>query len=399
MILFSPELKQQLKPDYQKLKPVVQELAEYLRQRSYVDGVQTFMDYPTQYKHWSFLYFIVYSMRYSVSNYFGVVYDDHGMKGDTLFPDFFAHYTSKPRGYWRYNSKDLLLMRRYFREVYREKLGRFVMKEDKDFYNNMLKLHQISLWKEVKERKEARENNEEYEEKDIFDEMKDVMFKHRQKQIKEHFEYLKESKTKEDKDRVREIDRDHSKVMQSESALRAMLDPRNLMNDRFSFQSSEGGRNGKSMSCNSSLFVWDHVLRKEHWYIKVISNDMDHDISIWNGVDKLKKDINDWELKTYIKKPVPAPIVDNYFEDKYYHAKVIDMSGGGWINDGTDGSYSEASSNRDTIQAILCGGEFVITNRAVASIGRGSTMLGSKILWSLMRQKEYEAVLYDRKSI
>jgi len=53
--------------------------------------------------------------------------------------------------------------------------------------------------------------------------------------------------------------------MKSENALRAMLDPRMLMNDRFSMQFSEGTRNGKSVSSNSYMIVWDHKLQKEHW--------------------------------------------------------------------------------------------------------------------------------------
>ena len=80
-ILFSDEMKKKLSKDYKKKKSAVQEIAEYLRQRSYIDGTRVFMENPTQYKHWSFLYFITYTMQYEIQNYFGVIYDEHGVKG------------------------------------------------------------------------------------------------------------------------------------------------------------------------------------------------------------------------------------------------------------------------------------------------------------------------------
>ena len=394
-ILFSDEMKKKLSKDYKKKKSAVQEIAEYLRQRSYIDGTRVFMENPTQYKHWSFLYFITYTMQYEIQNYFGVIYDEHGVKGDTMFPDFYSHFTARPIDYWRNNAKDLLLMRQYFREMYLEKLGRFITKEDQAFYDNMLVHHQRALYHKIKKRKDARDKGEECE-TNVFDQLKDVMFETRQNFLKEHFDYLKESRNQSKKKRVRKVDRDSSKTMQSENALRSMLDPRMLMNDRFSMQFAEGSRNAKSVSCNSYMIVWDHKLQKEHWLYKVMTTDMDSDLSIWNGVEDLKIDIQNLERKTYLPKPTPAPIIDH--PNPYYGEKALDMRGGGWISDGTDGNISEASTQRDTISSILAGGETILTERCCFAVGKGSTFLGAKILWNFMRQKEFEAILYDRKS-
>jgi len=127
-----------------------------------------------------------------------------------------------------------------------------------------------------------------------------------------------------------------------------------------------------------------------------MTTDMDSELSIWNGVEDLKIDIHNLERKTYIKKPTPALIVDQPYA--HYGEKALDMRGGGWISDGTDGNISEASTQRDTISSILAGGEVILTERCVSAVGKGSTFLGSKILWNFMRQKEFEAILYDRKS-
>lgn len=395
MIQFADKLKKKLKKLYKKRKRTVQEIAEYLRQRSHIDGVQLYMDFPTKYKHWSFLYFITYSMEFKVGNYFGVVYDEHGMKGDTLFPDFFAQYTAQPKEYWTYNAKELLKLLRFFREAYYVRKGRIRNKADKKYYDQMLLVHQYHLLERIDEYEKAAKEKREI---GVFEQYRDVLFQQRQKIIQKYFNYPKLSKKKAKAERIRKIDRDSTHTMQSESALSAMLDPRVLMNDRFSFQFREGCRNGDPASSDSYMIIWDHKLRKEHWLYKVITHEMDTDNSVWSGLEQINKDISEWEHKTYLKKPTPAPIVDNDWHDKYEYEKVVDFSGGGFVEDGTDGNFSLGSTQRDTTRSILAGGEAVLTSRCVEAVGKGSSMLGSKIIWSFMRQKEYEAILYERKA-
>ena len=100
---------------YKKHKRTVDEVCEYLRHRSWIDGIQQYSKKKPSYKWWGFKHFIAGCCEHSVHNYYGLVFDKDGLKGDSIFTDFYAAYASRPKGYWQYNTMELYLLVRYFK--------------------------------------------------------------------------------------------------------------------------------------------------------------------------------------------------------------------------------------------------------------------------------------------
>ena len=55
---------------------------------------------------------------HEVHNFFGCIFDRDGLKGDSIFTDFFIAYTAKPKEFWQNNIRDLHLLTQYFRDAY-----------------------------------------------------------------------------------------------------------------------------------------------------------------------------------------------------------------------------------------------------------------------------------------
>ena len=69
------ETKDLAKELYKKHKRTVDEVCEYLRHRSWIDGIQQYSKKKPSYKWWGFKHFIAGCCEHSVHNYYGLVFD------------------------------------------------------------------------------------------------------------------------------------------------------------------------------------------------------------------------------------------------------------------------------------------------------------------------------------
>ena len=134
--------------------------------------------------------------------------------------------------------------------------------------------------------------------------------------------------------------------------------------------------------------IWDHKLRKEHIYLKVTTNNMDDNQSLFSGVEGIN-----WELehiaknKTGLKPPKLPTLNSNSYGDYYEDPLEFEYDGGGFVD---VGDY-----HTDWQRARLHAGEMVLSRHCVRSCGKGSAYLGGKILTQWMREKEFEVKQYE----
>lgn len=378
------------KKNYAVHKRMVNKVIRYLKHRAMIDGTNEFAT-KSHYDWWKFKHFIAACMGNNVNNYFGVVFDQDDLRGDTYFPDFFTAYTAQTHEYWMQNYRELLNLLLDFAKCYRVPHGQHdARKKLEIFYSNLMGHHIAATNEKLQEQLEAKKAGEKY---GFFEDIRDEIFCEREKTIKEIFTWEKRSRAdyKRERKRERKRKRKHlNKDRKTTHALRQYL-KQPIIGDRFQL-----GFNGCSETDNERfnkpyIMVWDHKLRVEQTYLKVHSHDMDHKFSLYSGAKALDEDIQDiTDNKLNLPPAQVAPIIHNITgnyeepQDDY----ELDMYGGGYVD---FGEYHD-----DYVAARIQFGEYVLTRRCVFSIGKGNIARGAKILTQLMRQKEMEALLYEK---
>ena len=366
---------------YKKHKRVVDDVTEYLRIRSHVDGVRRYANKMPPYKWWKFKHFIATCCVHEVHNFFGVIFDKDGLKGDSIFTDFFLAYTDKPKEFWQNNLKDLHLLTRYFRDAYYQH-----GEENRDLYVDDPFMHHLQLLQ-----------NKRLETKDgdtvgYFENIRDELFQYRELEIKKylHPRIPKRTRRQYKRDNKKAMKRRKKflrKVQQSEQAIRSNLKVF-IFDDRFTVNCAGAAVYHHGHLHKPHILLWDHKLRKEHIYLKVHTNDMDGNHSLFSGVNGIN-----WELEHIAKnklglKPPKLPLLrKNTWGDYYDDHWEFEYDGGGYVD---VGEY-----HTDWQRARLHAGEYVLSRHCVRAVGKGSSYLGAKILTQWMREKEFEVKKYE----
>ena len=363
------------KAEVVEMHATVEQVCDYLRTRSLVDGVGQYMTKPFEYKSRDFKRLFVLMIMVGVGNYFGVSFNHKKILGDTIFADFYFEYQSRDKNFWKTNNRQLRKLIRKFRKMYRRRAG-YVEGSDNDnsWYSTILKAHQISTVQEYKKLKE-----DELETADAFAHMKDYIWRGRKAQYQEYFDWPKVSHNQAKRIHKQDAERDRSKVFQSLRAFDNLTNKNNIMfDDRFIMLSV---MNSKMQDNKAIIYLFDKVLKKEHTFIHAYANDMQDDSSIWSGLDDTLGMLQHYANADTKKGSIMLPdIIDNPREDRGLYRKVV--SGGGYIEDGW--------YHGDSIGAEVMRGEFVLTSKCVRSIGRNSTSRGAEILTLMCRY--YEAI-------
>jgi hypothetical protein len=368
---------------YKKHKRVVDDVCEYLRIRSHVDGVRAYANKMPQYKWWKFKHFIAAMCLHEVHNFFGCIFDRDGLKGDSIFTDFFIAYTAKPKEHWQNNIHDLFFLTKYFREAY------YQSGEENGFtdlfVNDPFGFHLHML-------QEKRMQVEDGTVVGYFENLRDEVFQWRAKKIEEemHPRIPKRTRRQYKRDNKRKMKRRKKflrKVQQSEQAIRQNLKVF-IYDDRFTVNCAGAAVYHHGHLNKPHIMIWDHKLRKEHIYLKVTTNNMDDNQSLFSGVEGIN-----WELehiaknKTGLKPPKLPTLNSNSYGDYYEDPLEFEYDGGGFVD---VGDY-----HTDWQRARLHYGEMVLSRNCVSSVGKGSAYLGGKILTQWMREKEFEVKQYE----
>ena len=366
---------------YKKHKRVVDDVCEYLRIRSYVDGVREYANKIPQYKWWKFKHFIASCCLHEVHNFFGAIFDKDGLKGDSIFTDFFIAYTAKPKEFWQNNIRDLHLLTKYFRDAYYQS-----GEENKDLFVDDPFMHHLHLLQN--KRMEMRTSDV----VGYFENLRDEVFQYRELTIKKelHPRIPKRTMRQKKRDNKKSMKRRKKflrKVQQSEQAIRSNLGIF-VYDDRFTVNCAAAAEYHHGHLHKPHIMIWDHKLRREHIYLKVHTNDMDGNHSLFSGVGGIN-----WELehisknKLGLKPPKLPHLKTNSYGDYYMDHYEFEYDGGGFVD---VGDYHD-----DWQRARLHYGEMVLSRHCVRAVGKGSSYLGGKILTQWMREKEFEVKKYE----
>ena len=365
---------------YKKHKRTVDEVCEYLRHRSWIDGIQQYSKKKPSYKWWGFKHFIAGCCEHSVHNYYGLVFDKDGLKGDSIFTDFYAAYASRPKGYWQYNTMELYLLVRYFKLAYMEHGDK-----KRDFVDDVF-AHHLNIYH--LKRSEVKQDGQML---GYWEQIRDDYFVARELTIKKEFAWKKRSRSQYKKDRKRELKAEKKflkKTYLSEQAIKSAV-KNFIVDDRFTFNFAGSVEYHHGHLHKPHILIWDHKLRREHIYLKVHANDMDNENSLYTGVNGIEYEHehirnNKHELKDVIRPPMGP----NNWLDWHQEPYEFDLTGGGFID---FGDYHE-----DFLRAKLHYGEVVLSRKCVQAVGKGSAYIGGKILCQWMREKEFEAKNYEQ---
>ncbi len=366
---------------YKKHKRVVDKVCEYLRVRSYVDGIQQYSTKPPNYKWWGFKHFIAGCCEHAVHNYYGLVFDKDDIKGDSIFTDFYAAYYAKPDGYWKYNTVELWLLIKYFNVAYAEHGDK-----KRDFVDDVFGNHlNIYMLKKAEVEKEGQTLG-------YWEQLRDDYFYAREQTIKEEFSWKKRTKSQYKKDRKREQKLEKKflkKTYLSEQAIKAAV-KNFIVDDRFTFNFAGSVEYHHGHLHKPYIMIWDHKLRREHIYLKVHTNDMDIGHSLYAGVNGIEYELNHIRnAKHNLKDVIRPPLgMNDWWGDMHHEKHEFDLRGGGFID---MGDYHE-----DFLRAKLHYGEQVLSRNCVMAVGKGSVYRGGKILCQWMREKEFEAKMYEQ---
>ena len=249
------ETKDLAKELYKKHKRTVDEVCEYLRHRSWIDGIQQYSKKKPSYKWWGFKHFIAGCCEHSVHNYYGLVFDKDGLKGDSIFTDFYAAYASRPKGYWQYNTMELYLLVRYFQLAYMEHGDK-----KRDFVDDVF-AHHLNIYH--LKRSEVKQDGQIV---GYWEQIRDDYFVARELTIKKEFAWKKRSKSQYKKDRKRELKAEKKflkKTYLSEQAIKSAV-KNFIVDDRFTFNFAGSVEYHHGHLHKPHILIWDHILRREH---------------------------------------------------------------------------------------------------------------------------------------
>ena len=377
---------------YKQHKRAVDEVVNYLNHRKYVDGTLRHENKETpKYNWWGFKHYIATCMLREINNYFGCVYDKDGLRGDSIFTEFYIAYSAYPREFWMYNTPANYKIKRAYADCYLEPSE----KHWDWFLKNTLTQNKMAEQLKLNEAALAAGTATPM---GYWESYRDELFINRQLTMEAHFSWPRESKSehkKKVKKRKRQKSKDLNKTFQSELAIQKIVKAPIFQDkdgsDRIQM-SFMGAVDHNEPFSKPYIMVWDHKLRREHIYLKVGTNDMDHKNSIYKGAVEVTNEIDDiTENKLNLKDPLLCPIIDNPDPyDAMFVPKEMDLRSGGYLEYG--------GPHGDTLPAILMFSEFIFSRRAMIAIGKGSTFRAGKILTQYMRQKEFEAILYEQQS-
>ena len=361
----------------------VDRIVAYLRIRSHFDGVA---DYVSRQEYRS--PFIRQCLKLLVQrgngNYWGIIihrdkYSD-GMVGDSLYGEFWNEFHTKTIDEWlSMPGKFRKLMKKY-KQTYLVRGESHRVLEKIKRLKELPRLYQLFTAKRSKKNKGGVADDQE----DPFLHFKDHLYMARQLKAEKHFGWTKKSKKQTKRDGKKDVSNKKSKTRQSLWSLMELMKYNVLIDERYNMQLMA---NTKDQNDRDYLYIWDHVLQREHIFERLGSVPMDSQLSTWKNTMQAIDHTQHFQNKVQTTKKnmtptlIPFMLGERYWEYKY---ELDAREGGGWIDVG--------AHNRDSVPMLLddefcyvMKGEYVLTTACVTNFfGNGCNERGAKVLSLIM---------------
>ena len=360
----------------------VDRILKYLRVRLLVDGTRQLTP-DVEYTSPFIRQVLKQILTIGTGNYLGVQIQRtkylEGMVGDSLYSEFYYEYFSKPSlSDWYDTPTQFRKLLEKWSKCYRIRGARKFGEANKDLIR-----HMPNVYKTMHRGQSA--NGEKFG--DPWNSYKTHLYLLRQKQFEDYFQWEKKSHNQTKKDRMKATERELSKTRQSLLALQALSKYNILIDERFnlSFQC-----NTKDELSPDGLYIWDHVLQREHIFLRVGSNSMEDPKSIWKGAMGAIDHIRHFQNKVESDKRSMTPTLPPFKLNERYHDYIRDEWNKEMELDITEGGYVDGGAhNRDSVLTVEDGeqgphimrGEYVLTTASVTYMfGNGCNFRGAQVL-------------------
>ncbi|MFL2899258.1 MAG: hypothetical protein ACJZ41_02115 [Candidatus Pelagibacterales bacterium] len=360
-------------------------IIKYLRVRRLVDGTRIWapdMEYTSP-----FIRQVIKTiLKIGFGNYIGVMVNRskmmEGMCGDSIYSEFFYEYHSRPSlTDWLKTPTQWEKLIDKYAKCYNQRGSHYRSESHADTVRYYPKIYKTRM-----------EHNPSHEE--AYDNYKDHIYLLNQRTYERRFKWTKKSHKQTKKEKKAKSEREISKTRQSLLALASLTKYNVLIDDRWNLSAM---CNTKDEESRDHIFVWDHVLQREHIYQRLGSNKMSDPKSMWfgamNGIDHIKH----FQNKVYSDRKSTVPTLPNFRLNELYDAYSyynnrhgieteyeVDVSKGGYISGG--------AHNRDSVYAwdgddhiVIMKGEYVLTTASVTYLfGNGDNYFGAQVLSLMM---------------
>ena len=376
-------------------------IIKYLRVRRLIDGTRIWvpdMEYTSP-----FIRQVVKQiLNIGSGNYIGVQVQRttllEGMVGDSLYQEFYYEYHSKPSfNAWMQTPTQFEKLIAKYKKCYLKRGARYYSKEHADLVG-----HYPTIYKTRMMGSSQSGSTEE-----VYDDYKDHIYLLNQREYEKRFKWTKKSHKQTKKKKKADVEREISKTRQSLLALASLTSYNVLIDDRWNLSMQ---CNTKDEAARDHMYVWDHVLQREHLFQRIGSNKMTDPKSVWfgamNGIDHIKH----FQNKVYSDRKSIVPTLPNFRLNELYIAGdynarhgieteyELDVSKGGYVAGG--------AHNRDSVYAWdgdehihIMKGEYVLTTAAVTYLfGNGDNYFGAQVLSMMQHWGHAMKHLHQTKS-